>query len=218
MLTLAELSNGNSVQHVYELNLNPAAPWRSRGNLRERHRFPGPLGGDQAQIDESFEYDPVINLDHNFVTRQVDGRGNETLQQYDAEGNRIRTQHRIPSIVEDWEYNQFGQRTAHVLPDNGSSHRRRDEFSYYTVVSTAGYLQDAVVDAGGFNLTTVFGYDNVGNVVSAVDPRGNDTQYAVNQLDQVVRRTSREVTIGTNGVRYESPVFAYGFCLLKLYI
>ncbi|MHC4093705.1 MAG: DUF6531 domain-containing protein, partial [Planctomycetota bacterium] len=131
MITQLDLPNGNSVQNVYALDLNPAAPWRSRGNLRERHRLPGALGGDQAQIDEFFEYDPVINYDHNFVTRHVDGRTNETTHQYDAEGNRTHTQHRIPSVVEDWEYNGFGQVTAHDWPDNGSQpnppgHRQRD--------------------------------------------------------------------------------------------
>ncbi|MHC4443652.1 MAG: DUF6531 domain-containing protein [Planctomycetota bacterium] len=204
MPTQTDYPNGNSVQHVYELALDPNAPWRSRGNLRERHQLPGPLGGDQVQIDEYFEYDPVINFDHNFITRQVDGRTNQTTYQYDSEGNRTHAQYRVPTSVEDWEYNSFGQVTAHILPDNGSLHRRRDEFTYHTTGSQVGYLQTAIVDAGGLNLTTAYTYDSVGNVTSVVDPGTLDTLYTYNALDQVVRRTSREVT---SGVRYQRDTF-----------
>jgi len=45
-------------------------------------------------------------------------------------------------------------------------------------------------------------YDAVGNVVSITDPRGNDSQIVYNELDQVARTVSREVSDGS-GVRYE---------------
>ena len=38
------------------------------------------------------------------------------------------------------------------------------------------------------------------------DPRGHDTLYDVNQLNQVVRETSREVT-DESGVRYQRETF-----------
>ena len=59
---------------------------------------------------------------------------------------------------------------------------------------------------GGFNLTTTYARDDVGNVTSATDPGGNDTWYIYNALDQVVRRTSREVSPGS-GLRYERDTF-----------
>lgn len=200
--------NGDSTSNVYEADLVPGAPRRSQGNLRERHLLPGPLGGDQVEIVETFEYDPGFGgcCGTNFVTRHVDGRGNETLHTYDARGNRIQTQHRIPTIVEDFQYNAFGQMTARVLPDNGSGHRRRDEYVYHVVPPQTGYLQQTIVDAGNLSLTTTYEYDAVGNVVRTIDPRGHDTLYDVNSLNQVVRETSREVTDGS-GIRYREDTF-----------
>lgn len=207
LITRVEQPNGNTMTRVYESELNPGASPRSRGNLRELHRDAGPLGGDQTVIHNLFEYDSAINHDHNFVTRMVDGRGNETLHQYDAAGNRTQTRHRIPSVVEDWEYNAFGQVTAHIHPNNGSptGHRRRDEFTYYTSGTQNGYLRDSITDATNFALTTSREYNAVGAVIRIVDPKGHDTQFVVNQLDQTVRERSSEVNTG--GVRYERDFF-----------
>src|SRR5207247_4290704 len=47
--------------------------------------------------------------------------------------------------------------------------------------------------------TTRYTYDAVGNATSVVDPRGHTTSYTYNQLDEVVRETSRA---DANGVRY----------------
>ena len=201
LLTHVVYPEGNEEQFVYD---ESNADIRSRGNLLQHCRIPGPRGGDQTQICESFVYDTGMGgcCGTNFVTRHVDGRGHETLHVYDADGNRIHTQHRITSIVEDWEYNSFGQMTAHILPDNGSDYQRQDQFTYYTSGPQTGYLRRRIVDVGGLNLTTTYEYDAVGNVVRVTDPRGHDAQYVVNQLNQVVREISREVTDGS-GVRYQ---------------
>ncbi|MCI0633023.1 MAG: hypothetical protein L0206_03785, partial [Actinobacteria bacterium] len=58
LVTAVVHPNGNETRHVYELELDPQAPWRSRGNLRELHRLPGthqPVGNQNA-IVETFEY------------------------------------------------------------------------------------------------------------------------------------------------------------------
>jgi YD repeat-containing protein len=193
---------GNSVEYVYELDLNPGTARRLQGNLREVHRFPGALGGDQTEIIESFEYEPGFG-GAAFVESHTDGRSFTTQHDYDPAGNRIHTEHRLPSIVEDWEYNSSGQVTAHTLPDNatGAGSRRRDEYTYYASGPQRGYVERQIVDALGFALTTTYEYDAVGNVVRHVDARGHDTLYSVNALDQVVRETSREVTTGS-GVRH----------------
>lgn len=197
--------NGNQEVFVYD---EPNPIRRSQGNLLEHQRLPGPLAGDQTQISELFTYDDGFGgcCGTNFVTSHIDGRGNTTTHVYDAVGNRTHTTHRIPSIVEDFEYNAFGQLTAHVLPDNGSAHRRRDEYSYYAVGPQTGYRQNQIIDATGFALTTTYEYDRVGNVTRATDPRGHDTQQVYNQLNQVVREISREVTTG-GGLRYEKDTF-----------
>lgn len=202
--------NGNITEYVYELDLDPNASRRARGNVREIHRLPGthtPVG-DQTEIVDLFEYDEDKGscCGFNFVTMHTDGRGNVTMHDYDDNGNRIHTQHRIATIVEDWEHNEFGQVTAHTLPDNGSNHRRRDEFTYYDSGPQLGYMHQMIVDAGGFALTTAYEYDLVGNVIKTTDPRGHDTQFVVNQLDQTVRRISREVTDGS-GIRYELDTY-----------
>jgi RHS repeat-associated protein len=198
--------NGNEEQFVYDA-ANPDP--RLRGNLLEHCRLPGPLGGDQPQICEQFEYESGFGggCCSGFVSRHVDARGFETLHDYDAAGNRTQTQHRIPSIVEDWEYNGFGQLTAHVLPDNGSGHRRRDEFTYYTVGPQTGYLHEETVDALGLALITTYEYDDVGNVVRTVDPRGNDTLYVYNELDQLVQELAREVDLPAGLTRYEKLTY-----------
>ncbi len=179
---------------------------RSQGNRLQSCRLPGPLGGDQPQICESFEYAPAINHDTNRRTRRVDGRGNELLYEYDSSGNRTRVRERIPSVITEFEYNAFGQMTANVWPDNGSNHRRRDEFTYHASGPQTGYLDRIIVDAPNLALTTAFEYDAVGNIVREIDPRGHDTQRDYNQLDQIVRETSREVVDGS-GERYRIDTF-----------
>lgn len=210
MLMRTIYPNGNITENVYEADLNPEAPSRSRGNLRISRRFPGSHipAGDQARIEEFYEYDTDFNpcCGFNFVTKHTDGRGNVTRHEYDERGNRIRTLHRIPSIVEDFEYNQFGQLTAQMLPDNGSGHRRRDVYTYYDSGPQRGYLHQKIIDSTNFALTTSYEYDLVGNVIRRIDPRGHDTQYVVNALDQVVREISREVRDGS-GVRYQTDTF-----------
>jgi RHS repeat-associated protein len=195
-------ADGSEETFLYD-ETNPSR--RSQGNLLEHCVLPGPLGGDQATICESFEYDDTLGAGccgTNFVTRHVDGNGNETLHTYDERGNRTHTQHPLPSVVEDFEWDDRGRMTAHVLPDNGSGHRRRDEFTYHGRGAQVGYLHQQIVDATGLSLTTTYEYDGVGNVVRIVDPAGRDTLIQRNALNEVVRELSPEVDAG--GVRYET--------------
>jgi len=196
---------GDVTLQVHEVDLDPAAPRRARGNLRERHRLPGPRGADQAEIVELYEYAAGMGgcCGLNFVTRDTDGRGNVTLHDYDARGNRVRAVHRIPSIVEEWQYDANGQVVAHLLPTDANGQRRRDERAYYGVADGVqnGFLKTEVVDAAGLALTTTWEYDALGNVVRMIDPAGADTLLVLNALNQVVRVSSPEVPAGS-GVRY----------------
>lgn len=348
--------NTNETQFVYESAVNPSASPRLRGNLRELHRLPGPLGGDQAEIVESFEYAPGfgtsrgmmaryefqdiivdgnpgmfaslrpnaggaarqtlglvtwprigqevvvarvhledsivssyyrsgaaggtiaaqlgVNIvdyideddyiscvqyretDFNFASRRggflcspiyvewdnikdwsksrpvvadlnndethwvgdcsitsfpsavTDARGNVTTRSYDARGNCTNIVHRIPTSVDSFEYNSFGQLTAHVLPDNGSNHRRRDEFTYYNSGSQNGYLHQRITDADGFVLITAHEYDPYGNLTRAIDARGNDTLVTRNSLNQIMRVSSRQVATANGPVRVQRD-YAY---------
>ena len=69
-----------------------------------------------------------------------------------------------------------------------------DRYTYYDSGPQRGYLHQQVFDASNFALTTTNDYDLVGNVTRTIDARGNDILFVVNELDQVVRTISREVT------------------------
>jgi len=207
--------NGNETIYDYDED-NPSR--RSQGNMLEQRRLPGPLGGAPAVIEETYEYDDGFGgcCGTNFIKRHVDPRGNETIHDYDANGNRIHTQHPIPSIEEDYEYNPFGQMTKRVHPDNGSGCRRVDTYEYYEPLDGAqnGHLKREIIDAPAppscpgphFSITTTYEYDAVGNVIRTIDPRGHDSQTIYNPLNQPVRTISREVTDGS-GVRYERDTY-----------
>ena len=226
--------NGDTSVFTYEEGLNYAAASPQRGNLRQVRRGNLPVtsrspevkcccsldGADgvvpqgqpiyrinscvDVSVTEHFEYfgdfgTKFFGLPMRFVTRHTDGRGHTVFSSFSPSGNLLQKQHRSAGIVEDFDYNTHGQMTSHVLPDNGSGHRRRDEFTY-----TNGYLASEIVDAGGLNLTTTFANNSVGVVTNKTDPRGNFTSYVVNELDQIVRETSRPAA---GGVRYRKDTF-----------
>ncbi len=196
--------NLNEEVYVYD-TANPDP--RMRSNVLMHCRTPGPLAADQGIICETFEYLDDFGgcCGFNYVTRHTDARGNVTTHTYDLiTGNREHTTHRDGG-QEDFTYNTFGQMTSHTLPNNGSSSRRTDEYTYYGAGPQRGYLQDQIIDQGGFSLTTTSEYDIVGNIIRTIDPRGHDTLYVRNQLNQVVRSISREVEIGA--VRYLRDTF-----------
>jgi RHS repeat-associated protein len=190
-------AEGDAVTYSYNTN---SADRLQQGNLLQVRRLPGPRGGDQSQILTSMSYE----TNFNFVATNTDPRGGLMIYKYDARGNLTNTVHRISSIVEDSGYNQFGQRTNHVLPDNGSGHRRRDEMIYYSTGTSNGYLQSTVVDSGptNLNLTTIYEYDAVGNVTRVIDPRTNDTLYAYNALNQLVRKSSPPASGGIRDTNF----------------
>jgi YD repeat-containing protein len=196
LCTRVVFPNLNSERFTYDSGNSDV---RARGNLLERRRVPGPLGGHQSQIVESFEYEPRSNL----LTRAVDARGEETLHTYDERGSRIRTEY-PDSTVEEWEYNRFGQVTAHIVPQVGDS-ARRDESRYYESGPQRGYLQQQVVDAPNLALTTTYRYDNLGRLISRTGPGGGERAWFVNALGQVVRETSPEPRRGaTRPQKYTS--------------
>ncbi len=177
---------------------------RAQGNMLQQCRNVGPNSGSTPQICENFEYDVPAG---NFVSRHTNGRLLDTWHFYDGAGNRMQTVHRDPSIVEDFEYNPFGQMTAREFPEDDFGNRRRDEYDYGTFGNEFGRLETISRDISGFALTTQYGYDPVGNVIAIVDPMLQDTLYEFNQLDQLVRTTSREIELGF-GIRY-STAFHY---------
>jgi RHS repeat-associated protein len=201
--------NGNVGQNFYAPNFNPAAGRLSCGNLRLARRLPGPLGGDQAVLTRQNAFDTDGGgPGFNFIMQTTDARGNTTSYAYDDQGNRTNMIGRIPTIVDNYTYNQFGQLTSHTWPDNGSGSSRLDLFNYYAAPSAQyGYLSNSMVDAAGFALTTTFQPDARGNVMVTIDPRGNPSTNIFNQLDQVVRFVSRPVNLAGNLVSYWTDTY-----------
>ena len=199
LCTRMTFPEGNELRLVYESSVVSGADVRSRGNLRRIVRLPGARGGSHPALVEELEYDSERNL----PTLHRDARGNASIFTRDAaNGDLLQVQHRVSSAVEDFEYNSFGQVTAHVHPDDGGG-RRRDEFTYHASGDEEGYLKEVVVDALNTALTTTYQYDAVGNVVAIWTGRGNDSLYVVNALDQVVRWYGPEVDLDGTLVRYE---------------
>ncbi|HZN07688.1 MAG TPA: RHS repeat-associated core domain-containing protein [Pyrinomonadaceae bacterium] len=188
--------NGKITERQFEAELNPNVDRRFRGNLRELRFLPGPLGGEQSSLVQTFEYEPGFGCScaDSFVSKATDARGNVTVQRFDDRGNVVSIQHRIDSIVEDFEYDKWGQLTRHVHPDNGSGHRRVDRVVYYTEADghQNGYVKEQVIDADNLALATSYEYDPAGNATHVIDPDGHDSLYVWNALDQNVRRLSAE--------------------------
>jgi len=208
-LTKKIMPNGNQIEFEYELDLNPSATRLERGNLREKTRTAGTHTpqGDQTKITEKYEYNTSFGgcCGADFVTKYTDGRGNETVYTYDPTTGDLLTETDLTTgIVHTWTYNSFGQVLTHTLPSNGTT-QRVDSYSYYASGPENGYLHKQVEDNGNLKLTTTIGYDAVGNITSLIDPKGNDTQYTRNSLNEVVRLISRDVD-GT-GTRYEVDFF-----------
>jgi RHS repeat-associated protein len=198
--TAVTFPNQNQIQYTYDsLSLSR----RSRGNLLTVMQLPGPLGGAQSQIINQFTY----SLTHNFVETHMDGRGNITRHFYDPAGNRVQTIHRLPSIVETWSYNAFGQVETHTWPDNGVGYLRRDDFLYYGSAFgyAYGYLRRATLDAAALMIRHSFTYNRVGTVIQYGDPRGFDTLLQRNQLIETELVSLSLMSL--NSVRFEHEFF-----------
>jgi YD repeat-containing protein len=123
----------------------------------------------------------------------IDPRGNSSTCDYDAQGNVRRITFKAKegaslARILDFTYNAYGQLTAITNAADAAGYRRVDTFSYYTSGAQRGMLEVMVASAltGGLSLTTAFEYDPRGNVTRVVDPRGNDTVFNYNALDQLV--------------------------------
>jgi RHS repeat-associated protein len=199
---------GGLSERTYESDLNPQASWRDRGNLRMIRRTPNASGADRSLLIETLYYDAALAgcCGSNFPAREFDANGNRTQHFYDDRGNRIRTVHPVPGMIEEWEYNEFGQMTAHIHPDNGSGHRQRDEFLYHEDGPEKGYLAAKITDATNLGATLVFEYDARGNLIRSTDAKGRVSTASFNALDQLVQDTTREVSDGT-GIRYQRDYY-----------
>ncbi|HXH26046.1 MAG TPA: RHS repeat-associated core domain-containing protein, partial [Vicinamibacterales bacterium] len=188
--------SGAQLVRVYD-TLNPDV--RARGNMIERRRLAGPLGGDQTELVETFEYlagGYGSCCGSSFLTRHVDPRGNAMNYTYDTRGNMLSAVGADPAGMTEWEYDAFGRVTARIHGDNGQGHRQRDVYSYYDSGPMNGYLKSVTLDAPNLAITTTYEYDALGRMIRAIDPAGSDSLVVLNQLGEAVREISRPVNLG----------------------
>lgn len=102
------------------------------------------------------------------------------------------------AAVDEYTYNQWGQVLTHTHPKkiildaqgNEIEHQRVDQFEYYSDQegpANRGRLQRMRIDVNGFDLSTTYDYDLIGNMIKETGPDGDVTEYLYNQASQLVR-------------------------------
>ncbi len=111
---------------------------------------------------------------------------------YDASGNRTSSRSPIAGAGCDIAYNTLGQVTS-VRTLNGPGSTFIDECVYD---ADSGFCISFISDSPGLHLTTSCARDALGRVTSITDPRGFDTLFTYNPLDQCVTVQSPPVGNG----------------------
>lgn len=133
----------------------------------------------------------------SFPTKHVDANGNVTEYQYDSMGRvewkkyiavETGTSGTPQDIVESFTYygtEKFNKLKEHTHPSNGTA-ARVDRYDY----TPEGFLAEKIEDygAGGRQLTTSYEYDLAGNPTKMIDPKGTETRYLYNQLNELIRQ------------------------------
>ena len=160
-------------------------------------RYTAPSGGFLYSTDG-------VPAQNGFVTSVTDPRGNVMEGSYDTKGNRVKVKFPwLPGAEADFAYNAHGELTAITNAADANGRRSVDTFAY-----AQGQVVQCVEDAGGLALTTAFEYDARGNLTRFIDPRGNDTLYTCNSLDQLVQTESAALGGGPGGYRIKTQ-FSY---------
>jgi RHS repeat-associated protein len=172
LLMQVTLPEGNNTLYDYDLNGN-----------RLSSTFIAKPGSGLDDITNTFTY----NMSFNKVATATDGNGNTTTFGYDSDTGSLLTIERpqvdeaTPEVVNT--YNDRGQ-VLTVTDETGIV----TQFNYDADTEK---LLSVVVDYGSgdhLNLTTAFGYDDVGNVTSITDPNSNETTF---EFDDERRKTQQ---------------------------
>ena len=140
----------------------------------------------------------IADLDRDgrmdFAVRSSDFNHNVTTATYDAKGNPVVINHQgrlldgSDSPLVNLAYNSFGQVIARTNAPDANGARRVDLLQYYSAGPQTGFCSSWTIDADGPSpIQTSFQYDSRGNPTRVIDPRGNDSLYTYNALDQCVR-------------------------------
>jgi RHS repeat-associated protein len=168
-----------------------------------------PANAQGLHASETYEYDlSATNFSRGLVTKITHADGKYQSFFYDVYGNRLWEKNELfkqTSYTYD-EYNRvltvkdpIGQTTGHQTtftykPTNGTDWRLHTTNNPDTVTTAAGILTTNVYDENFRkksttvgSSTTIFDYDNVGNLTDVTDPRGKITH---NGYDNRNRKTS----------------------------
>lgn len=182
-------------------------------SITENWRYDFDFGGSGCGCGSSGHYTAYKDGEGN-VTRKVYDQTINTITAR-ANGNLLAEYRGLPSSyftaslgvnvandavsIDEYDYNQWGQMVEHTHPTKRiinettgieELHPRVDQFVYYSDTSDLanyGRLKSIHVDVNGFNLTTLYEYDLIGNVIKQTSPGGDVAKYLYNQASQLVR-------------------------------
>jgi len=181
---------GNKVEYTYD---STNSERRSQSNLLSVKRIPDSRGGETSET--TLTYEPFTNQ----ITSITYPRGNKIEFEIDERGNVLSVQY-PEGIKYQYQYNKYGQILREVDP-NGSL----TEYEYYSESSpggtnpvqggrsldpeTGGYLRSIVKDKGGDNLSLLFQYDILGNILLEQNADGVSKKYEYDKYSQLISKT-----------------------------
>ncbi|MEM1159399.1 MAG: PKD domain-containing protein [Pseudomonadota bacterium] len=148
------------------------------------------FGSPLARI-RTWEYD-----DEGYITRRVDGLGNETLSTYDARGNRL-TRTDKTGLVTTFTYDSLNRMISVDHPVDGLTTYTHDIAGKLATEEDAeGRLSQYQYDAVDRLIRAVdsdaqerlFSYDSSDNITLVTDALGQNTSYGLDILDRVLER------------------------------
>ena len=197
-------ANGNVVRQRVEGELNDNAPDGSKNKLLGETRFTyDELDRCEYRIDSFFDVFTELSIDDGrvetrwdyapngaVVSVMADG-GNATLYDYDPLHRLTARTDAVGDIVE-YDYDAAGNvtnvlRTGHIGSGGGGATVYRSTYDY-DGLDRCMAATDWHRSTGEFvRVTSHFLYDSRGNLVSEVDPRGNETRHEYDGLGRRVR-------------------------------
>ncbi len=125
------------------------------------------VSGTENTIGQYFSYN-----DDNKINSYVDG--NENVYTFDySNGNLVSVN--TPETTIEYEYNDYGQVTKAILPENIVTRYYYDNY---------GYLKKKKIV--GSNIKTEYTYDLIGRLKTVTDAKGNVNTYEYNGNDNIV--------------------------------